>query len=93
MQDTELLDKLNAHPDLRARIIHLLAIIENSTGETTLANEAERRVIEELRGMGQEALQNWASRQESKLSSQVKKINPALRKHVKKNSNGIPPME
>ncbi len=93
MHDKELVEKLNEHPVLRARVIHLLDIIENSMGETTLANEAERRVIEELRGMGQEALQNWACRQELKVTSEARKINPDLRKHVKKKSSGTPPME
>ncbi len=93
MTEVELLEKLRAYPELKTRIEQLVAIMDNDDGETTLADEAERRVIEELRGMGQDALQGWADRQSKKATKRVAEHNPAMRKHVKKNSSGTPPTE
>ncbi len=42
-------DRLRDHPELRVKIESLLAVVEN-------AAEAERRVAEELRQLGNEAL-------------------------------------
>jgi len=57
----ELAAWLDAHPILKARIISLAGLVENA--ETImLADKAERRVIEELRGMGNELLTAWAEK-------------------------------
>ena len=89
MTETELFEKLHDYPELRARVEQLVTIIENTNGDTTLADEAERRVIEELRGMGHDALQGWANRQSQKVADRVTKHQPEMRKHTKKNSIGI----
>src|SRR5437016_5852035 len=41
-------------------------IIENSGGDVEKAAEAERRIIEEMRQMGNEVLHGWARRQQQK---------------------------
>ncbi len=61
--DSELMDQLNRHPQLKNRIKSLLQVVENTAGDVTLADVAERRVIEEIRQMGQGALEAWAMRQ------------------------------
>ena len=53
-------ERLEAHPRLRARMESLLSVVENSTGDIERANDAEQRVIEELRQMGNDALHVWA---------------------------------
>jgi len=55
----ELLRRLERHPAVKARIGRLLDLIENSEGDLTRADDAERRAIEELRRMGQEVLVDW----------------------------------
>ena len=46
---------------LRTRLENLLAVVENATGDCEKADAAERRMIEELRQMGNnEALVAWA---------------------------------
>lgn len=40
----------------------LLAVVEDAAGDWERADAAERRVIEELRQMGNEALTTWAER-------------------------------
>ncbi len=42
----------------------MLAIVEDADDDVKKADEAERRVIEELRRLGNEALRSWAAKQE-----------------------------
>ena len=64
--DRELIRRLGEYPELKAKIEAMLAIIENAGGDVEKAAEAERRIIEELRHMGNEVLQGWARRQQQK---------------------------
>lgn len=59
------LDKrLRKHPHLKNRIEQLIKIVENADGDLEKADEAEKRVIEELRRMGNEVLHDWAINRE-----------------------------
>lgn len=86
-------DRLSRHPKLRARIERLLETVENARGDVEKADEAERRVIEELRRMGQEALQSWAEGQSERKSVELREQSPGARRHVKKNSTGTRPSD
>lgn len=59
-------ERLKAYPVLKTKIENMLAIIENAGGDVEKAAEAERRIIEELRQMGNEVLHSWARRQQQK---------------------------
>ena len=60
-QDAVLLQqRINRHPLLRARVESLLGVVEGAGGDLEKADAAERRVAEELRRMGNEALTEWA---------------------------------
>lgn len=59
-RDRELGERLNRHPRLRARVESLLAVVEDAAGDCAQADAAERRVIEELRQLGNDALTAWA---------------------------------
>lgn len=61
--DEALLQALNRYPQLKQRIGHLMAVVEDAEGDLARADAAERRVIEEIRRLGQESLQAWAERQ------------------------------
>lgn len=63
LSDTELLDKLNAHPELRERVGALLLTIEDEQGDLREADAVEMRLLEEMRQMGRESLSAWAQRQ------------------------------
>ena len=58
-----LAERLREHPQLRARLEALLDVVEDVAGDVVKADEAEQRVLEELRRCGQEALQAWAEQQ------------------------------
>lgn len=88
---TDFMKRLEKHPDLLKRFEQLLCVVENSTGELQKASEAEMRVIEELREMGNEALTAWGERRVSTLIDSDENTNGYSRVG-KKNSGGIPPM-
>lgn len=63
-------ERLGEYPELRARFEEMLAIVENAAGDIVKADEAEQRVIEELRALGQSALQGWAERKQRRVQKQ-----------------------
>ena len=63
-------ERLKEYPELKTKIETMLAIIENAGGDVEKAAEAERRIIEELRQMGNEVLHSWARRQQQKMEEE-----------------------
>ena len=89
-RDRELGERLNRHPQLRARVESLLAVVEDAAGDCEQADAAERRVIEELRQMGNEVLTAWAECGVEKHSGTAQ-AEPDWRAGGKKNCIGTPP--
>ena len=81
-------ERLNRHPELKARIETLLSVVENAEGDLVKANEAEQRVVEEIQQLGQTALQGWASRQNQVQSSDFIQANPQAQRTRKNSSTG-----
>jgi hypothetical protein len=88
LSDDELVRKLSAHPDLRNRVESLLLAVEDEAGELKEADAAEMLVREEMRRMGQEALQAWATRQVDKTSKEISQTGGAAWREGKKNCAG-----
>ena len=88
LSDDDLVRKLSAHPDLRNRVESLLLAVEDEAGELRKADAAEMLVIEEMRRMGQEALQAWAARQVDKTSKEFSQTGGAAWREGKKNCAG-----
>lgn len=87
-QRKSLEERLREHPQLKTRIEQMLDVIENLNGDVVKADEAEQRFIEELRKMGQEALQSWADGQQQQLERYWDEREGVSRKE-KKTSTGI----
>src|SRR5216683_7620232 len=85
--DRDLLRRLGEYPELKAKIENMLAIIENAGGDVEKADEAERRIIEELRQMGNEVLHDWARRQQQKKEEEYN-TQPGVNRKEKKSSSG-----
>ena len=85
------MERLNRHPQMRTRVESLLAVVEDAEGDCERADAAERRVIEELRQMGNEALTAWAERGVEK-QAVLAQAEPDWRPGGKKNSTGTPPL-
>ena len=90
-RDRVLLEHLNRHPHLRARMESLLAVVEDAAGDCAKADAAERRVIDELRQMGNEALTAWAERGVEQ-QAVLAQAEPDWRPGGEKNSTGTPPL-
>jgi hypothetical protein len=87
MQRPSLEERLKEYPELKAKIEAMLAIIENAGGDVEKAAEAERRIIEELRQMGNEVLHGWARRQQQKKAEEYN-AKPGVNRKEKKTSTG-----
>jgi hypothetical protein len=85
-------ERLRDHPALRAKMESLLMVVENAAGDVEKAAEAERRVTDELRQMGNEALHAWARRQEERKETEVAH-QPGVQRKGKKTSIGKRGME
>jgi hypothetical protein len=88
-KDELLLTRLNRHPHLRKRIETLLNIVDNGAGDCTKADAAEQAVIEEIRKLGNAALQGWAEQAVQSATAIVRQQQPALQGNGKKKSGGI----
>jgi len=89
LSDEELVRRLGTHPQLRTRMESLLLAVEDEAGDLREADRAELRLIDEIRRMGQEALQAWASGQVEKTSREIVQEG-GVWSEGKKNCTGIP---
>jgi hypothetical protein len=88
MDAKELTELLNKYPDIKKRVEEMLLFVDGAKEEVSLADEAEERVIDGVRGIGLSLMENWAKRQVNKSSEQIKKSLPKAQKHSKKKSTG-----
>ena len=89
--DEELMRALNANPQIKNRLASMLAVVQDAAGNLKEADSAEMRLIEEIRLMGQEAMQSWANRQ-VELTEQAVRRGGQVRREGKKNGAGTPPL-
>jgi hypothetical protein len=91
LSDEALLDRLNEHPGLRSRVESMLLVVVDEKGELQEADAAEMQLIEQMRRMGQESLQAWATGQAVKAAERVRQESGVWR-GGKKNSSGTAPL-
>jgi len=89
-EDERLLARLKQHPQLRGRVERLVDLVEDAGDDLRKADEAERRVIEEVRRLGQEVLEGWANGQVAKRADALERT-PGVGREGKKNSAGTAP--
>ena len=90
ISDEAILRGLHEHPQIRQRVASLLAAVCDAGGDLKRADDAEQRLTDELRLLGQEAMQGWAERQVRDTEQEVRRGGRAHREG-KKNSAGTPP--
>ena len=86
LSDLELLRKLAEYPELKAKIETMLALMENAGGDVEKASEAEKRIMEELRRMGNEMLPGWARGQQKKKEDEYSRKAGVNRKEKKRST-------
>ena len=91
LSDEAILRGLNANPQIKSRIASMLAVVEDAAGDLKEADAAEMRLIEEVRRLGQEAMQAWANKQ-IEMTEQEVRSGGQVQREGKKNSAGTPPL-
>jgi hypothetical protein len=79
--------RLDKYPGLRAKVEGMLAIVENAGGDVEKAAVAEQRVIDAIRELGQDVLQQWAHRQQDTQAAACQ-ATPGVNRKEKKRSTG-----
>jgi len=90
ISDEEILRGLHEHPQIRQRVASLLSAVQDAGGDLKRADDAEQRLTEELRRLGQEAMQGWAEGQVRTTEQELRRGGRTHREG-KKNSSGTPP--
>jgi hypothetical protein len=84
MKNESLEERLRKYPILRARMEALFALVENEAGDLTRADELEEGLLQELRALGREALQEWASKEQAQVEQYGDQRPDVSRKQKKK---------
>jgi len=79
--------RLTQYPELLARFEEILSVAENEQGTANTADEAEELAFEQVRQLGQELLQTWATRKHERVTRAYDARQDHRRKG-KKNSTG-----
>ena len=72
-------------PDLRQRLLSIADLIDQAVVEGCTADQAETRIIEQIRKLGNEVLTDWAQKSEEDAVAKARQNNPNLRPYRKKN--------
>lgn len=83
MQKESLEDRLRKDPALRARLQALLDMVEDESGQFERADTAEEFLISQLRSLGQEVLQEWATNEQQLVAQYCDKRTGVARKQKK----------
>ena len=83
LSDEEITRKLHLHPHIRERIVSILSVVEAEESGLKRADDAEERLVEEVRRLGQEAMQAWALGQIEQTEQEVRHTGRAHREGKK----------
>lgn len=85
----ELVERLDRYPELKEKFEELLGVMENAQGDAVKADEAEERITEELRKIGQTALQGWANRKNERVTTEAEGRTDLARKEKKRSTGTV----
>ena len=88
LSDEALLAFFQSHPGFRDRLASIVGAVANSDGDLEEADAAEERLVEEMRLLGREALQDWAEERVEATEREVRG-QAGMHRQGKKNSTGI----
>jgi hypothetical protein len=83
-REERFLERLRAHPELLARFESILGLTEVAEGPLRTADEIEEQLVQEVRRLGHEVMQDWAVRAEERVTEEVIKANAEVRLRKKK---------
>jgi hypothetical protein len=87
LSDEGLLAFFQSHPQLRDRVASIVDAVGNVDGDLDEADAAAERLIQEMRLLGREAMQDWANKR-VEATGRALRDRPGVHRHGKKNSTG-----
>jgi hypothetical protein len=79
-------ERLAQRPELLDRLHQIVDTLEQTVADGSDAHEAEDRVVDEVRKLGQGVLNQWAQEANAQIQARVKAEHPPACKNGKKNS-------
>ena len=83
-QEMELIQRLRRQPGIMERVQSILAIAQSAEGPLKTADEVEDLLIQEMRRLGNVAMQEWAAQAHERVSQEVQAQDPTVLKRKKK---------
>ncbi len=83
-QEQQLIERLHRHPELMERFQSILEISANVDGPIQSADQVEGLLIEEMRRLGNMAMESWGADVERRLSEQFRHREVSARARKKK---------
>lgn len=83
-QELQIIAQLRQHPELMARFQSILDITGNADGPLKTADEVEELLIQEMRRVGNAAMNQWAVQAEERVGSELKEKDPTIGARKKK---------
>lgn len=84
VQEQQLIEQLRAHPELLERFQTIMEIAASTKGPAQSADEVEGRLMEEMRRLGNTAMESWAAQIERRVAEQLKQRDGSARVRKKK---------
>ena len=82
--EKQFLEALRQHPELRARFQSILNLTRNADGPVQTAEAVEGQLIEALRQLGHESMNQWAAQAEQRVSTELQQQDATVRRRKKK---------
>ena len=82
--EKQFLEALRQHPELQARFQSILDLTRNADGPLQTAAAVEAQLIEVLRQLGHESMNQWAARAEQRVSTELQQQDATVRRRKKK---------
>lgn len=83
-QELQIIAQLRQHPEMMARFQSILDITRNADGPLKTADEVEELLIQEMRRVGNAAMNQWAVQAEERVGAELKEKDPTIRARKKK---------
>ena len=82
--ELQIIAQLRQHPEMMARFQSILDITGNADGPLKSADEVEELLIQEMRRVGNAAMNQWAVQAEERVGTELKEKDRTLRARKKK---------
>jgi hypothetical protein len=82
--EQQFLEALRQQPELLRRFQSILDLTRNADGPVQTADAVEGQLIEALRQLGHESMNQWAARAEQRVSTELQQQDATVRRRKKK---------